>query len=487
MSPPEDRIPISHEVLALAGDGRVEAAVARALELEPQERERLTPLLSCLEVVEGHAKRENIETARELLDVAVDLGLDPVDRARWLGRIHQAFRDPTPAIEALEEVMTRRPLHPEVPYRLVRLLASSGRTGDARRILAEVPPEVAARPLLHLAECRVLEAEGRHGEIVDRLQRMGPRKMPIIEEERLDLLTIALDRTGQGREAVISAGRRRAMTPSHFDPDAFLDLVAGRVREPLPALPVPRTSSAPEMLFVVAAFRSGTTLLERLLADHPNAHGIGESELVRSVIWNEGGSDGPPRPDRESIGRLLRTRDEQARVFVVKNVDLWFQIPRLLSRFPNPRLLVLTRDPIEIGLSMWKSSLPVEQFPFLARIEWIGWYLGICAATLEHWRDAGVPGLATIAYRELVADPHLARKRAWEAARLDGDAGLADEPSARPSLSGRRTISADRASSKVTETDGRRRADEFGEDLGLFQDAYERGHRGLSQALSSSP
>ena len=213
MIPPEDRIPISHEVLALAGDGRVEAAVARALDLEPQERERLTPLLSCLEVVEGHAKRENLETAMELLDVAVDLGLDRVDRARWLGRIHQAFRDPTPAIEALEEVMTRRPLHPEVPYRLVRLLASSGRTGDARRILAAVPPEVAARPLLHLAKCRVLEAEGRHGEIVDRLQRMGPRKMPIIEEERLDLLTIALDRTGQGREAVISAGRRRAMTP----------------------------------------------------------------------------------------------------------------------------------------------------------------------------------------------------------------------------------------------------------------------------------
>ena len=460
------------EVMNLAGDGRLEAAMDRSRQLSPEEQEKLTPLLSCLGAVEAHSKQENLETASALLDVAVDLGLDPVDRSRWFGRIYHAARDPSPAIEVLSQTMASRPMHPEVPYRLALLLASVGRTADAWQSLSDVPREVATRPLLQLAECRVLQAEGRFSEIVERLTMMGPRKMAIIEEERLDLLTIALDRMGRGREAVTTAGQRRAMNPTNFDTEAFLDVVSSRVTEPLPALPVAQNSDAPKMLFVIAAFRSGTTLLEKLIADHPDAHGLGESELVRSVLRNQGEPGSPSTPDHESITRHLRERDPDAGLFVVKNIDLWFQVPRVLARFPNPRIILLTRDPIEIGLSMWKSSLPSELFPFLGRLEWIGWYLGICRAALEHW--ISTPGLpsSTIDYSDLTDAAEKAGSLAWKAAELGSSVGRSVETA---NLSGPRTISSNLASAPVGTRLRKDRATELGQHHDEFQAAYDRG------------
>ncbi|MBQ71756.1 MAG: hypothetical protein CMJ67_02515, partial [Planctomycetaceae bacterium] len=238
------------EIRSLAGDGNLKMARERTRLMSPEDQASVEPLLACLEVTETKFLQEKSETALSLLDVAVDLGLAPVDRARWAGRIYENARDGSPAMEILEEAMRMSPMHPEVPYRLVRLLISAARHQEAWEVLGNLPPEVAARPLLDLAECRLLQAEGRFEEIVTKLTELGPRRMPILENERLSLLTTALDRTNRGREAVIEASRRRAMESSSFDEERFLDLVARRLAEPMPAEPAPVTSGAPKMLFI---------------------------------------------------------------------------------------------------------------------------------------------------------------------------------------------------------------------------------------------
>ena len=467
------------EIRSLAGDGNLKMARERTRLMSPEDQASVEPLLACLEVTETKFLQEKSETALSLLDVAVDLGLAPVDRARWAGRIYENARDGSPAMEILEEAMRMSPMHPEVPYRLVRLLISAARHQEAWEVLGNLPPEVAARPLLDLAECRLLQAEGRFEEIVTKLTELGPRRMPILENERLSLLTTALDRTNRGREAVIEASRRRAMESSSFDEERFLDLVARRLAEPMPAEPAPVTSGAPKMLFIMAAFRSGTTLVERMIADHPDAHGIGESEIVRSVIWRKAVDGIEPEADFAPILNTLREHHGQAQLFVAKNVDLWYMLPRLIGRFPNPRFLVLTRDPIEIGLSMWKSSLSAEQFPFLARIDWIGWYLGICRAALEHW--ISIPGLplSSIDYADLIREPEAAESLVWKAAGLEPPTEAGTSTPASPSLTGPRTISSNFAAAPVKTVDRGNRAEEFGEDLTTFQEAYERGRSRL--------
>ena len=205
--------------------------------------------------------------------------------------------------------------------------------------------------------------------------------------------------------------------------------------------------AAADPIFVVGLPRSGSTLVEQILASHPAVEGTRELMDVQLMADWVGGQAGGAYPDplaglpREQIRQLgrdyiARTR-QQRRLGRARFIDKapwnWLHVGLIRLMLPDAHIVDVRRHPLGCGLSAFKQHF-AGGFDFAYDLDDIGRYYADYADLMAHF-DAAAPGtLHRVVYERLVADTE------GEVRRLLAALGLPFDPACLSFFDNRRAV-----------------------------------------------
>ncbi len=174
------------------------------------------------------------------------------------------------------------------------------------------------------------------------------------------------------------------------------------------------TDKAP--ILVVGMPRSGTTLVEQILASHPQVHGAGEVEYVRLLVERVGKLTGKPFPQNISVVapeilrdlcqayvRKLRTHAGEARHVTDKLPHNFLRIGLFAALLPNAKIIECHRNPLDNCLSIFQHYFAAEH-GYASDLDDLGRYYVLYEDMMAYWRQL-VPGhIHRVNYEKLVGD-----------------------------------------------------------------------------------
>jgi tetratricopeptide (TPR) repeat protein len=174
------------------------------------------------------------------------------------------------------------------------------------------------------------------------------------------------------------------------------------------------TSDLP--IFIVGMARSGSTLIEQILASHPAVFGAGELPNF-PLLARELGTQGNRFPefvaemtdeDFKRIGSTyleqLRAKAPKARHIVDKLPENYRMMGLIHCALPGAKIVHSRRDAIDTCLSIY-SKLFTGDLPYSYKLDEIGRYWRAYDELMQHWRAVLPPGsFYDLDYEKLVAD-----------------------------------------------------------------------------------
>jgi tetratricopeptide (TPR) repeat protein len=188
------------------------------------------------------------------------------------------------------------------------------------------------------------------------------------------------------------------------------------------------TSDSAMPIVVVGMPRSGTSLVEQIIASHPLAKGAGELEFW-SLAARKHGAAIRQEPPGETLTRKLAAGYLRAlgghpadTVRVVDKSPFNCDYLGLIHWvFPEARMIYVQRDPIDTCLSCYFSELPAA-LNFTMDLADLAHYYHEHRRLISHWRGA-LPAdrLLEVPYEQLVADQERWTRRILDFLGLDWD------------------------------------------------------------------
>jgi tetratricopeptide (TPR) repeat protein len=193
---------------------------------------------------------------------------------------------------------------------------------------------------------------------------------------------------------------------------------------------------APVPVLIVGMPRSGTTLVEQMLASHPKVFGAGELPDLPTLtagLRGAGGSDYPDciaAIDRAALSACgeayvdgLRRRAPDAACVTDKLPANFAHLGFACLAVHGVRIVHVRRDPLDTCLSCFSKLFAQDQLHFAYDLAELGRYYRAYVRLMEHWRAVLPPGvMLELQYEEVVADPEPHARRLLAHCGLEWDA-----------------------------------------------------------------
>lgn len=171
-------------------------------------------------------------------------------------------------------------------------------------------------------------------------------------------------------------------------------------------------------VFIIGMPRSGTSLVEQILASHPQVYGAGETRFVEQELANYIGRAQPdknypefvPTLNAETLtamgqgvlrhlshyaGGAARITDKMPQNFIYAGL--------IKLMLPNARIVHCRRDPLDTCFSCFKKMFS-DDVPFSFDLEELANYYKSYRALTDQWRDVLPGGMMEIEYERVVDD-----------------------------------------------------------------------------------
>ncbi|MEM9619199.1 MAG: sulfotransferase [Pseudomonadota bacterium] len=240
-----------------------------------------------------------------------------------------------------------------------------------------------------------------------------------------ELAMQAFDQGNQLSEAILSK-EGVSYNPAVFERQREREQMAFR------ALPTETgfTAGSPRPVFVVGMPRSGTTLMESILAAHPDVYGAGELHSFPAIHnsalqWSEnnGGKALTDAPKEQ----LRKWRDQYFASYpklrgegvVVDKQPLNFRgVGLIKTLFPEATIIHIRRNPVDTGFSIYRNDF-AKAWPYATRLESIAHFYGEYARIAAHWEERLGEAFPLFQYEQVVADFDAEARRLIEICSLD--------------------------------------------------------------------
>ena len=403
----------------LQARGRYEDALAlyrEAVALEPR-RTSAKSNLGVLLMKLGHT-----EAAYPLLREVADRRPDPTVLTN-LALAERANGRYEAAIALLDRALAAAPGNLDAIAGKAQVLERMGRAEAACALLEPLIAVGRGNLRLALAFAGVAQRVGRTTEARDALISALRGSTDVHEAQQAYFALARLEEAlGNFDAAFQIAGRGNQLAPKVYDPAAvaerFAKLTAFFSHAHLAALPRAGNTDA-RPIFIIGMPRSGTTLVEQILASHPAVAGGGErpdiARLVEEVVAEA--DDVLPYPDclagmsPNRIGLLAdRYLDRVsllgggARRVTDKMPGNFEHIGFIAMLLPGARILHCVRDPLDTCVSCFLQNFRSGN-DFASNLAHLGRHYRQYAELMEHWHVVRPLPILDVVYEELVHAP----------------------------------------------------------------------------------
>ena len=420
-------------------DGHYRAArdaALRAHALKPRSDASIQDLVRRLRTFnETAALRECMRRLPPLREVSIPVLLAFAAQLSYLNRQEDA-------LALLDEAARGDPDYPPTLVSRSQVLTYLGRFDEAEAVLmrcVRLAPELASA-WWSLSRLRRQTPESNHIDAIRaQLSRPGRRA------EDVALLAFALhkefDDLGDAAAAwhALELGcraKRSTLRYSASDTTALVDALIAAPSAPAPA----RDADGTTPIFVVGMHRSGTTLLEQLLAGHDGVAALGElydftscmryatDRHCRGVI-DTTVAERARDVDFADVGRgyldgIAWRLDGQA-AFIDKLPTNFFHIGHICRALPQAKILHMRRDPMETCFSNLRELFS-DANPHSYGQHELADYHAQYQRLMAHWRARFPERVLDVDYAELTADPEPVMRRVAAFCRLDFTPAMLD-------------------------------------------------------------
>ena len=437
------------------GQGRFEDAarlLERAQALAPKDPHVLNSLGVCLQAL------GRTDAALQAYDDAlrVDPRMAPAHFNR--GSLRQDLHDIKGARAAYQQAAELDPNYVEALAGLAWLDAQAGDADSARlngeRALKLSPANWLARMALASADLQQEDLTAAGTRLTALIQ--DPGLTPVNRSIVLGLAGDVLDAEGRPTEAfaayqAANAELRTLNAPRFEAPgmETALDQVRRLISwfeaadpEPWRQAPParPRAEEPSAHVFLVGFPRSGTTLLENVLAAHPLVVSLEEKDCLESVsapyLASDGGlerlariSSGEAARQREAYWAMVRTYgvEPRGRVFIDKMPLASVRLPIIAKLFPNARLLFARRDPRDVVLSCFRRRFGMNpsMYQLLTLEDAAAYYDAVMRLSGIYGNLLPLPR-HLVRYESLVEDFEATARAACDFLGIEWDQGMVD-------------------------------------------------------------
>ena len=402
---------------------------------------------------------------------------------RLLGRTDEA-------IDGYRQAVAIAPDHPIAMADLAELLLSLRRLDEAETLLSRAMNGPIAHPQLAMSIARLhrIRKEPERGIAILEAVLQQPN---LPEGPRVDVMFALghlLDACGEHRRAFAILHDANAAHGSQFEPathraavDRMIDAFSRTAMDGLPKAKPAKSASQP--VFIVGLPRSGTTLVERILAAHPDVYAGGELEHMHRLTMEMHGRMPPPLPwipqdpraltpsfvndAARNYAKLLPRPGKGAPPALItdKMPENILRIPVIRALFPQAPIIHITRDLRDTALSCYFQH-------FSGAVAWsydqahLASYFADVHRAASHMQAIDL-NITQVSYEDLVNDPEPAARALVDAVGLPWhDACLAHHTAVVDS----RTRSVDQVNEPIY-TRSRGRWEQYTSELGEMFDA----------------
>ena len=189
------------------------------------------------------------------------------------------------------------------------------------------------------------------------------------------------------------------------------------------------TKSTAAPIFICGMFRSGSTLVEQILASHPAVTPGGELDYLPWLVARRLS----PYPERirvaspeelETLGEAylseLNTLFPDAGMITDKRPDNFLYLGLIKMMFPAARIIYTKREPMDNCLSIYFQQLG-GNLAYPTNLENIAHYYRQHLRLMQHWTDCFATGIYNVDYDELVQSPEPVLRRLLDFLGLEWD------------------------------------------------------------------
>ena len=172
-------------------------------------------------------------------------------------------------------------------------------------------------------------------------------------------------------------------------------------------------------VFIVGMPRSGTSLVEQILASHPEVYGAGELNdlpgmvknipLIKLAEWNDKKFN---KTGREYI-QCLRKHSSSAKYITDKLPHNFMHVGLIKLILPRAKVIHCNREPMDTCLSIFKNFFSHAQY-FSYDMTELGRYYNLYRDLMEHWQSVLPDFIYNLSYEALVADQETETRKLLE-------------------------------------------------------------------------
>ena len=162
------------------------------------------------------------------------------------------------------------------------------------------------------------------------------------------------------------------------------------------------------LIFIVGMPRSGSSLIEQILASHKKVFGGGEipymQEIANKIIDEEKIDTHLMNNYRNQYLQLIEELDNSCPIFTDKELLNFINIGLILKLFPNAKIINCTRDPVDNCWSIYKNFFPIKT-KFVNDFKDIAQFYRLYLNTMKFWQKEFPKNIFNLNYETLIENP----------------------------------------------------------------------------------